>query len=156
MPTTMTDQEVSTLEVRQEIGVKAPIETVFEAVLEELGPGSQMPDGKPFPMKIEPWPGGRWFRDLGTNTGHLWGHVQVIKPPALLELCGPMFMSYPAVSHVQYRLTPEGEGTRVKIVHKALGLIPPEHREGVDKGWEHGLKRIRELAEQKAGTGRSR
>jgi uncharacterized protein YndB with AHSA1/START domain len=156
MPSTMTDQEVSTLEVRQEIGVKAPIQTVFEAVLEELGPGSQMPDGKPFPMKIEPWPGGRWFRDLGTNTGHLWGHVQVIKPPTLLELCGPMFMSYPAVSHVQYRLTPEGEGTRVKIVHKALGLIPPEHREGVDKGWEHGLTRIRDLAERKLGAGRGR
>ena len=49
-----------------------------------------------FPMVIEPWPGGRWYRDLGNNAGHLWGHVQVIKPPTLLELCGPMFMSFPA------------------------------------------------------------
>jgi len=23
--------------------------------------------------------GGRWFRDIGNNAGHLWGHVQVIR-----------------------------------------------------------------------------
>ncbi len=55
-------------------------------MLERLGPQGQMLDGKPFPMRIEPWPGGRWYRDLGDNSGHLWGHVQVIKPPTLLEL----------------------------------------------------------------------
>ncbi len=31
------------------------------------------------PMKLEAWPGGRWFRDLGDGNGHLWGHVQAIK-----------------------------------------------------------------------------
>ncbi|HEX3702577.1 MAG TPA: hypothetical protein VHU82_04550 [Vicinamibacterales bacterium] len=35
---------------------------------------------------LEAWPGGRWFRDLGDNTGHLWGHVQAIKPPTLPEI----------------------------------------------------------------------
>ena len=116
-----------------------------------------MPDGRPFPMTIEPWPGGRWFRDLGEHAGHLWGHVQVIKPPTLLELCGPMPMSYPALNHVQYRLTPDasGKNTRLKITHKAMGLIIPEHRDGMPEGWEHGLERIRELAEQYARAGRS-
>jgi hypothetical protein len=47
-----------------------------------------MPGGKPLPMKIEPWPCGRWYRDLGNNRRHLWGYVQVIKPPTLLEICG--------------------------------------------------------------------
>jgi hypothetical protein len=37
------------------------------------------------PLKIEPWPGGRWYRDLGDNNGHLWGHVQASKRPRLLE-----------------------------------------------------------------------
>ena len=50
-------------------------------------------------MKIEAWPGGRWFRALGNNTGHLWDHVQSIKPPKLLEIHGPLFMSTPAISH---------------------------------------------------------
>ena len=93
---TLDQETVETLNIRKDIEIAAPIEITFQAVLEELGPGSQLPDGKPFPMKIEPWPGGRWYRDLGNNTGHLWGHVQVIKPPTLLEITGPMPMSYPA------------------------------------------------------------
>ena len=146
MVTLVNEETISTLNISQEIEIAASIEIAFEAVLEELGPGSETPDGTPFPMKVEPWPGGRWFRDLGNNAGHLWGHVQVIKPPTLLELWGPMFMSYPAVSHVQYRLTKEAKGTRLKISHRAMGLITAEHREGVQEGWEHGLKRIGELA----------
>ena len=66
-------------------------------------------------MVLEPWPGGRWYRDLGEESGHLWGHVQVIKPPTLLELWGPMFMSFAGINHVQYRLTASGEGTRPRI-----------------------------------------
>lgn len=143
-------QEIHTLDISRDILINASIEVSFGAMLEELGPGSQMPDGTPFLMTIEPWPGGRWFRDLGANTGHLWGHVQVIKPPTLLEITGPLFMSYPAISHVQYRLTAEGPRTRVKLWHRAIGLITAEHREGVSEGWAHGLQRIRELAERKA------
>lgn len=57
---------------------------------------------------------GGGFRDLGgCPEGHLWAHVQVIKPPKLLELSGPLFMSYPAANHHQYRLTEEGTSTRL-------------------------------------------
>jgi hypothetical protein len=132
----------------KDIEIAAPLEITFEAVLEELGPDGEMPGGKPFPMVIEPWPGGRWYRDLGNDAGHLWGHVQVIKPPTLLELCGPMFMSYPALNHVQYRLTAEGDGTRLKLTHRALGQIPREVQEGAGGGWDYGLERVREIAER--------
>jgi uncharacterized protein YndB with AHSA1/START domain len=142
-------QDVESFEIRKEIQIDAPIEVAFAAVLDELGPEGQMPDGKPFPFKLEAWPGGRWFRDLGNNSGHLWGHVQVIKPPTLLELCGPMPMSYPAINHIQYRLTSEGARTRLKLTHKAMGLIIPEHRDGMPEGWEFGLRRIKELAESR-------
>jgi uncharacterized protein YndB with AHSA1/START domain len=145
--TTKEEQAVQTIEVVKEVEIDAPIEVAFEAVLEELGPGGQMPGGQPFPMKIELWPGGRWYRDLGGNAGHFWGHVQVIKPPSLLEICGPMFMSYPAASHLQYRLTADGGGrTRLKLTHRAFGQIPADHRAGVAEGWEFGLKRVQEIA----------
>jgi uncharacterized protein YndB with AHSA1/START domain len=150
---TVQQEKVETLDIRKEIEIDAPIEVTFEAVLDELGPEGQMPDGKSLSMKIEPWPGGRWYRDLGNNTGHFWGHVQVIKPPTLLEITGPMPMSYPAINHVQYRLKAEGGGTRLTIRHRAMGLIPAEHRDGMPEGWEHGLKRIRELVEAKNRTG---
>jgi uncharacterized protein YndB with AHSA1/START domain len=142
---------VASFKILKEQTIAAPIEAVFQAMLEELGPESQMPDGKPFPLKIEAWPGGRWFRDLGNNTGHLWGHVQVIKPPTLLEIIGPMPMSYPAVNHIQYRLTAQGAGTLLKFTHQAMGLIDPQHREGMQEGWGFKVNRIRELAEKKAG-----
>ncbi|MGH7214138.1 MAG: SRPBCC family protein [Tepidisphaeraceae bacterium] len=148
------EQSIQTLEVRKDVQIAAPVEITFQAILDELGPEGQMPDGKAFPMKIEPWPGGRWYRDLGNNTGHFWGHVQVIKPPALLEICGPLFMSYPAISHVQYRLAPEGDGTRLKLVHRAMGQITEEHSKGVHQGWDAGIERIRELADRRKNASR--
>lgn len=157
MSTGIIEQDIQVISILKEAEIAAPIAIAFEAILEELGPGGEMPGGKPFPMTIEPWPGGRWYRDLGDNSGHLWGHVQVIKPPALLELCGPMFMSFPGVNHVQYRLTADGGVTRLKLTHQAMGPIPDEVREGVGQGWEHGLKRIAEIAgrlvaERRGGT----
>jgi hypothetical protein len=107
-----------------------------------------MPGGTPLPMVIEPWPGGRWYRDLGKSTGHLWGHVQVIKPPLLLELCGPLFMSYPGVNHLQYRLTAADGGTRLALAHRAFGQIPQEVRERATEGWSYRLDRVREIAER--------
>ncbi len=150
MTTMLTAEAVQTLTIQKSVFIGAPLAISWAAIFEEMGPGSVLPDGKPFPMKIEQWPGGRWFRDLGNNTGHLWGHVQVIKPPALLEICGPMAMSYPAYNFIQYRLKEEGTGTRLTLNHRAMGLIPPEHVEEMPKGWEHGIGRVRELAEKRA------
>ncbi|HKT48344.1 MAG TPA: SRPBCC domain-containing protein [Candidatus Acidoferrales bacterium] len=136
-----------TLHVVQEIHVKASPEVTFAALLEQLGPGNETPDGVPMFLKIEPWPGGRWYRDLGNGNGHYWGVVQAIKRPELLEFHGPMFMSYPAVSNVQYRLSAVDGGTLIKFRHSALGLITEEHRAGVNRGWSHIHEQLRKLAE---------
>ncbi len=154
MSTSVAEQEIQTISILKEIEIAAPIEITFEAMLEEIGPSGAMPDGTPFPMVIEPWPGGRWYRDLGNNAGHFWGHVQVIKPPTLLEVCGPMFMSFPGVNHLQYRLTADGDGTRLKLTHQAIGLIPEQMREKVGQGWDIRLKRIAEIAERPAAERR--
>ncbi len=75
---------------------KLPLEVTFcRTPLEQLGPYNQVAEDRPLPMKLEAWPGGRWYRDLGDNNGHFWGHVQAIKRPTLLEICGPLIMSYP-------------------------------------------------------------
>jgi uncharacterized protein YndB with AHSA1/START domain len=151
MNVTVPDQ-VQTLNIVKEVTIQAPLKITWEACLEEIGPEGTHEDGSKMPMKIELWPGGRWYRDLGDNSGHLWGHVQVIKPPRLLELCGPMFMSYPAVSHVQYRLTPEGDdATKLTLTHKAIGLIPPEHAKGATQGWQEIIDAIVKIAARKVG-----
>jgi hypothetical protein len=141
--------ENMTLEIKNEIHVHAPLAVTFEALLEQIGPYNERGQGDPMPMKLEAWPGGRWYRDLGDNNGHLWGHVQAIKRPTLLEICGPLFASYPFLSNVQYRLTEKDGGTLISFRHSALGFIEDQHREGINKGWASILDRIRERAEAK-------
>src|SRR6186997_2967194 len=102
---TVSTVESLTLNVAQEIHVCATLNATFDALLEQMGPSNETPEGEPLPMKIEPYPGGRWFRDLGNNNGHLWGHVQAIKRPTLLEITGPLMMSFAVASNLQYRLT---------------------------------------------------
>ncbi len=148
MATQDLEDAIQTFQIEKDILIEASPDIVWESVLAELGPESQMPDGTPMPFVLEAWPGGRWFRDLGDNRGHLWGHVQVIKPPALIEIVGPMFMSYPATNHIQYRLMAENNHTRLRVLHRALGLIPADVRGNAGIGWEYGLQRIRKITEQ--------
>lgn len=135
------------LNLTQEVHVRASLETTFAALLEQIGPRMETLEGSPLSMKVEPWPGGRWFRDLGDDNGHLWGHVQAIRRPTLLEITGPLFMSYPVVSNVQYRLSEEDGGTLIKFHHKAFGLIPDDDRESMTDGWRKILSSIRGRAE---------
>jgi hypothetical protein len=136
-----------TLNITQEIYVRAPLDVTFAALLEQLGPYNSGADDRPMPMKLEAWPGGRWFRDLGDGSGHFWGHVQAIKRPTLLEICGPLFMSYAAVSNLQYRLSEADGGTLIKFHHKAFGVIEEDHRKGVVTGWSQIHERARKRAE---------
>jgi hypothetical protein len=133
-----------TLEVNQHIEIKAAIGDVFRSVLYRFGEGFATPKGEALQMILEQWPGGRWFRDRGNGIGHLWGHVQVIKPPVLLELSGPMFMSYPALNHVEVKLEQRPGGTHVDFRHRAIGFIEPAHRQGVSSGWKHMLEQVAE------------
>ena len=129
--------ESLTLNINQEIHVRAPMDVTFAALLEQLGPENDTPEGMKLPMKIEPWPGGRWYRDLGDGNGHFWALVQAIKRPTLLEFSGPLFMSYPVVSNLQYRLSEVDGGTLIKFRHQAFGHIPDDHKAGMTKGWAH-------------------
>jgi len=139
--------ESLSLVVTQEVHVRATLDHTFAALLEQIGPHNDTPEGNAMPMKIEPWPGGRWYRDLGDNNGHLWGHVQAIKRPTLLEITGPLFMSYGVVSNPQYRLSEADSGTLIRFHHKAFGLIQEDHRQNVGRGWSHMISRIRARAE---------
>lgn len=135
------------LNLSQEIVVRASLDVTFDSLLEQMGPGNETPDGKLLPMVIEAWPGGRWFRDLGQGNGHFWGSVQAIKRPTLLEITGPLFMSFAVASNLQYRLKEVDGGTLVSFRHSALGFIPDDYRENMMRGWTPLLDRVRRFAE---------
>ena len=136
-----------TLTIDKEIQVKAPIDVTFAALLEQLGPSNETLDGKSLSMKIEAWPGGRWYRDLGEDNGHFWANVKAIMRPTLLEFTGPLFASFPFVSNVQYRLNEVDGGTLIKFRHAALGIVPEGQKAGMDKGWNSMHERVRQYAE---------
>jgi Activator of Hsp90 ATPase homolog 1-like protein len=135
------------LDLTEEIRVQASLDATFEALLEEMGPHNTGIGGVPMPMVIEARPGGRWYRDLGDNNGHFWGHVQAIKRPTLLEITGPLFMSMPVVSNLQYRLKEVDGGTLISFRHSALGFIPDDFRQGLMRGWAALHDRVRTQAE---------
>jgi hypothetical protein len=137
-----------TLDISQEVEIKAAQGDVFRSMLDQLSAMAPQSDSKPMDMVLEQWPGGRWFRDLGNGQGHLWGLVQVIKPPTLLEITGPMFMSYPAAGHLQLRLTQIAGGTLLTLRHRVLGFIEDGHRQGATEGWGRILQHIKEGAEK--------
>jgi hypothetical protein len=143
---TATKLDDLTLNITEEIHVRAPLDVTFAALLEQLGPLNEVAADRPLPMKIEPWPGGRWFRDLGGDNGHFWGHVQAIKRPTLLEICGPLIMSYPVSNNLQYRLSELNGGTLIKFRHQAFGLIREGDRH-VSAGWSYSHARLKERVE---------
>jgi hypothetical protein len=136
------------LAISEEMHVRASLAATFAALLEELGPSNRGHNDTPMPMVLEAWPGGRWFRDLGNGNGHLWGHVQAIKRSTLLEITGPLMMSFAAVSNLQYRLKESDGGTLITLRHTALGLFPEGFREAMSHGSSLGFERIRRRAER--------
>ncbi len=55
--TTLSEQAIQTLEVIKDLEIAAPVDVVFESILEQMGALNESPDGRSLAMKIEPWPG---------------------------------------------------------------------------------------------------
>jgi hypothetical protein len=143
----MADIQELTLDLSQSIEINAAIGDAYKTLIRRLSSENSTPDNKPMPMVLEEWPGGRWFRDSGNGQGHLWGFVQVIKPPTLIEIHGPMFMSYAVAGHLQLRLTQISGGAELSLRHRVLGMVEDGHREGITHGWSYFLEGVKKLSE---------
>jgi uncharacterized protein YndB with AHSA1/START domain len=143
-----------TMDLELAVEVAGPIGEVWPAVLNQVGAANVRPDGVSLDMKLEEWAGGRWYRDRGEGIQHLWGHVQVIKPPVLLELYGPLLMSYPAMNHIEIKLAENEDksGTTVTFRHRAIGMLDPAHKAGVNQGWQHLLDAVKDEFAEKTGA----
>jgi len=136
-----------TFTITEDIVVRAPLERTFASLIAQMGRLNETPDGQPLPMILEPRPGGRWYRDLGGDDGHLWGLVQSIKRPVMLEIWGPLFMSTAATSNLLYRLTEVEAGTQISFTHTLVGPFPEDHRSRLRSGWAALHARVRTAAE---------
>src|SRR6185369_453130 len=150
MTTSTPVSETQTFTITEEIKVAASLDQTFDSLIAQMGRYNETPDGTPLPMVLEPHPGGRWYRHLGGDNGHLWGFVQSIKRPALLEIWGPLFMSTAATSNLLYRLSETPEGTLIKFTHTLVGPFPEDHRSRLASGWTALHARVRKAAEDAA------
>lgn len=148
MPTLQTEKDNLSILINQEVPVRASLETTYTALIEQLSTGFEKPDGTSMQFTLEAWPGGRWFRDLGNNNGHLWAHVQAIKRPELLELCGPLMMSHAVANNLQYRLSHANGVTTIKFHHSGFGLIDEQHRLNLESGWKTIHQQVKVRAER--------
>lgn len=145
---TTTVPMIDTFTITEEIQVHASLEDTFDSLISQLGRQNETPDGKPLPMILETFPGGRWYRELGGDNGHLWAFVQSIKRPVLLEFCGPLFMSTGATSNMMYRLSEKDGGTLISFRHTVVGPFPEDHRSQIGTGWKAMHARVKRVAER--------
>jgi hypothetical protein len=150
MSTTASALENQTFTITEDISVRASIEQTFKSLVAQIGRLNETPDGTPLPMVLELHPGGRWYRDLGGDNGHLWGFVQSVKRPTLLEFWGPLFMSTGATSNMMYRLSETPDGTLIKFTHTVVGPFPEDNRPHMATGWSAMHARVRKAAEAEA------
>ena len=146
MTTTAPMAENQTFTITEEISVRASLDQTFASLIAQMGRLNETPEGQPLPMILEPRPGGRWYRDLGGDDGHLWAFVQSIKRPVLLELWGPLFMSNAATSNLQYRLKEVDGGSLITFRHTIVGP-PPGDDARLGAGWAALHARVRAAAE---------
>jgi uncharacterized protein YndB with AHSA1/START domain len=133
--------------VDQTIEIKAAPGDVFEGLIARMCELEGEEGRPPVKFRMERWPGGRWFRDLDGGTGHLWGFVQSYKPPTLLEIFGPMFLSHPVSGHLIVRLTQIPGGTKLVFQNQIFGPVPADVREGLGEGWDSMLKQLKKDVE---------
>ena len=144
---TTTASASETFTISEEIVVRASIEQTFESLMAQMGRLNETPEGTPLPMVLEPRPGGRWYRELGGDNGHLWGFVQSIKRPSLLEIWGPLFMSTASANNLIYRLSEVDGGTMISFKHTLLGPVPDDFRQHMAPGWSAIHERVKRQAE---------
>ena len=67
-----------------------------------------------------------------------------IKRPTLLEISGPLMMSFAATSNLQYRLKEVDGGTLITLRHTALAMFPSDdYRNALGQGWAKTFERLR-------------
>lgn len=119
------------IEVRFERLYPRPVQTVWSALTEPERLADWM--GAAF---VEPRTGGR-FELMRDGPHPMTGHVRVWDPPRVLELSWSN--THAPDSVVRYELTPEGQGTRLVLIHQGMpfinsGLMLP--------GWHDFLGRL--------------
>lgn len=159
MTATQTASSTRTTTVQGEIEIDAPRERVFEAILREteswFWPGRDG-DRNP-PSKIEPWVGGRFWRDesaqRGDGAGELYATLATVRPPEMVRMVGDFASEHAYCGTITIRLDESGVGTRVRVTHACSGDVPEDKVREFDDGWRDELGNLKRFVETGTAAG---
>jgi uncharacterized protein YndB with AHSA1/START domain len=125
--------------IEQSYEIAAPIETVFDALVNKVSvwwrpPYVHRPETKQ--LSLEPRLGGRLYEDWGDGDGLVLGFVTTLKRPEELRVAGSIGMRGPVSGEVHFVLTDQNGGTTVDLSHQALGVIDEENEANYRGGWQ--------------------
>ncbi|ARF55227.1 SRPBCC family protein [Streptomyces gilvosporeus] len=143
--------------IAREISIAAPVERVWAVLTEPAHVGSWFGQGEPTPVDLRP--GGIMHLDHG-EYGQFPTVIVTVDPPHVFAY--RWASAHPgdvATEHnstlVEFTLTPEGDGTRLRVVESGFARlsIPEERRrtasyESHSEGWSGQVENIRQYAER--------
>ena len=124
--------------VVSEIRIAAPPPFVFEYFTDP----NKMARWMGSRIQLEPRAGGTYAVDLNPMARARGSYVEVEPPKRVVFTFGweDDAATPPGTSTVEVTLTPDGDGTHVRLVHR--GIKTPESREQHAHGWNHYLGRL--------------
>lgn len=133
--------EPAVMHIEQEIRIGAPPSRVFCALTEEVGRwwggGYRLLDERSA-VRIDLRVGGHMYETSGERSAS-WGMVTAVEPDRELELTGRMGMGGAVLGVIRYTLEPDGEGTLLRLSHRASGEIDEKTESDYDTGWKYLL-----------------
>jgi uncharacterized protein YndB with AHSA1/START domain len=132
----------------QEIRINATPQRSWKALL-DIGRWFKFDPAQKPATKLEPWVGGRFFREEPDGESALHATVTYFLPNKLLRLAGPMGMSHLPVNNVFiFELQPNAKGTLLKLCQRSFGFMDPDLKKRYTGGWKKLLPHHKQLAEK--------
>ncbi|MEZ6242387.1 MAG: helix-turn-helix domain-containing protein [Phycisphaerales bacterium] len=151
---TTTSVEPRTIRIESSVEIAAPRQRVFDALTREteswFWPG-KVGTRNP-PSKLEPWVGGRFWRDesasKGEGAGELYATIATIKPPEYVRMVGDFASEQAYAGVITIRLEAKGaDKTRVLVTHTCSGDVPEDKVREFDDGWRDELGNLKRYVE---------
>ncbi len=158
---TMPDQTTARLvQVDQDVVIAAPPERVFEVLTADIGAwwGAPYIHGDPGTVvTLQRHLGGHLMEDWGDGEGVSWAVVKRLRRPHVLELSGRFMMPGSVDGSAIFDLIPEGQSTRIRFSHTAVGAISDQTAADWSAGWDdliaHRMKSLVETGVVTPGPG---
>jgi uncharacterized protein YndB with AHSA1/START domain len=142
------------LALRKSIVVACTVEQAFRIFTERMGDwwpfdGHSLFDDKAESVVFEPRAGGRVYERSPAGEEGVWGTLLAWDPPRGFTMTWHPGRDEETAQELELRFSPDGEGTRVDLVHtgwERLGEKMAEMGGRYDEGWDFVLGRFAEAA----------